>query len=428
MGGNSIGGVIHHNPPMQDTSNIQGNPVPADTSSADKGGGDDSEGFVVCEQKNIDRTSLSDDFNIVDERDMAVTDKTDTSLLELCKKSCKRPSDGFISSIFRKVMGVLHTVFGFGKITSTSKANVEQFARLRTAQRGADGRYLGCANADAKVVTTEVALIAAANGVKRDAQVKPFSDQKDSALYPSGTPKLADIKQNPRVQDCWFLSTLAAILRSQGAGGITSLIEEGPDDTYLVHLRGEKYAVPKGDVCDKSGKRLFDGGAPWVRVLETAMQAYRLAKCEGEPGGAAMIYQSPLRALEALMGKKTTNEINEWNPPKTNEDVQKTAQDLKNKLDNGWAVVLGHVKTGSSVGAFLKGAARDGISPDHAVAVLDIQLADENNKKPQMTILDPYGQVKIVSTDMLTRCAQYTMRFDLPKGKQAQASANTQGV
>ena len=63
------------------------------------------------------------------------------------------------------------------------------------------------------------------------------SEKMNSALFPdTQSPKLSDIKQDPNLQDCWFLSSIGAVLTSQGTEAITRLFTPSEKDGFVnVH-------------------------------------------------------------------------------------------------------------------------------------------------------------------------------------------------
>ena len=51
-----------------------------------------------------------------------------------------------------------------------------------------------------------------------------------------------------------------------------------------------------------------------------------------------------------------------------------------------------------------------GVSPGHAVTVLNVVEDQRNPSKSAVTILDPYAQVKVLNPSDLTKCMMYSLK------------------
>ncbi len=224
---------------------------------------------------------------------------------------------------------------------------------------------------------------------------EPNKDYKD-VLFPSGEPRLADIKQNPELQDCWFLSSITSLLQTQGTESITRLFS--PSDipgNVVVRLGTNLYDVPMARIADGNGDKFGSDSAPWVVVLENAMLMH-LSLTANEPQSLThdvlesykedirMPLRYPSVGFAALLGSSTSGGENATvvHLGRAFNSVEEGRDIISKLLKKGKPVVIGQL-SGSSP----KIALRDGISPGHAVTVLEVI---PNGFK----VLDPYGQVK----------------------------------
>lgn len=231
--------------------------------------------------------------------------------------------------------------------------------------------------------------IGLAMGLKGEVRVKKF----EGGLYPkNGHPSLSDIKQNPDLQDCWFLSSVTALLASKGTKFIEDMIEHRDgDDFAIVHFKHKSYKVPYGELTDGDNHVSVSNSAPWVKLLETAMQMHLIQKCKGEGGGPLSMANRDIGVgLTALTGT-----FSRYEPPANATDKTAVLTVLKNKLTDHQPVVLGH-----NVG-FLH--VFDFVAVKHAVTLLDV-----NPDKKEVTIMDPYGRILVKDADFLDRCSVHS--------------------
>jgi len=210
-------------------------------------------------------------------------------------------------------------------------------------------------------------------------------------LCPNGYPRLDDIKQDPSFQDCWFLSSIGALLHAQGPQSIERLITFPKDQTEtppVAHVRmgHHIYKVPLAELHGDGGSSpSVSKSAPWVKLLERAMQMHliQLFKEKNDYLGKyqlAMPYHSADLGIVSLMG----GEYGMDTRTQAFLAVKPSLEDVKTFMDNHKPVVLGHKPI------------TNGISPDHAVTLIDI---DEANNI--ITVLDPYGHTTNVPADEL---------------------------
>lgn len=240
-------------------------------------------------------------------------------------------------------------------------------------------------------------------------------------LFPQGEPRLADIKQNPELQDCWFLSAISSLLQTQGTESIERLFSESKNPgNVVVRLGTNLYEVPMGRIANGSGDKFGSDSAPWVVALENAMLMHLSLSTENpdlnDPRSLDNYKDSikmPLRStgegLVALLGSKPYGEGNTSVAiGKTFSSVQDGVDVISKLLSLRKPVVIGHNRIDSN-----KIALRDGIAPGHAVTVLEVI---PNGFK----ILDPYGQVKTLSKDNIVNYSLYSVKnTDEPDGKYA---------
>lgn len=205
-------------------------------------------------------------------------------------------------------------------------------------------------------------------------------------------PSFSDIKQNPALQDCWFLASVAALLNSKGPAYIGRMIEFEDDTNYArVHFADKSYRVPCGMIVDRGNEKAptVSDSAPWVRLLETAMQMRLIDELKqnianGSINGVkdfSMENRNVELALNALFGSS-----------RPLQDGEKTLANLAGMLDRHEPVVLGHDK-----GLF------DFVAPGHAVTLLDVNTANNT-----LTIMDPYGRVLTKDASFLDNCTVLT--------------------
>ena len=223
-------------------------------------------------------------------------------------------------------------------------------------------------------------------------------------LFPGdNSPKLSDIKQDPALQDCWFLSSITALLTSQGTQSIQRLFTPSQNEGFVnIRLGYNNYEVPMGRICSADGKSKFgSNSAPWVVALENAMMIHLSLGRESDGirnNTADMNLKEPLDGLKALVGsnhydnahfiRHSSSGINAFNA-------------IKDSIDSGMPVVLGHAGNAlSSLG--------DGIAPNHAITVLDCHKNEAHPDKSFVTVLDPYGEVKNLYVKDLSKCMIYT--------------------
>ena len=263
---------------------------------------------------------------------------------------------------------------------------------------------------DADVVTYSPREIGAAMGLSGQAHVVPFSDAEVRQIE-SGDFHLNDIKQDPNLQDCWFLSSLASVLSFKGADYLQSLITipqegNGNADFALVKLGNDTYKVPFGDVVGKGREKGTSSSKAWVRLLETAMQMHMVNLSQKGVTSATGIKVdmnggAPDLALGALLGLENVRRegglllhsthvamIHPQEPATLNERVTR----ITNALRNNTPVVL------ASPDKEVLQTVKYGFSPGHAVSVQDVEW---KGGRCFLHILDPYSRSVVLDADIL---------------------------
>lgn len=251
-------------------------------------------------------------------------------------------------------------------------------------------------NAEPYSMTTE--QLSRLAGLGANTKIEPFMDigtnytNLGAALFGNhGMPTLSDIKQNPEFQDCWFLSSITSVLSTQGPDAITRLFEVS-DKPNHVHVRlGENtYDVPLGRIVDGQGNKFGSNSANWVVVLENAMLMHLAVSLTDSninnvtAETLKMSVRSPGDGLNALLGCSMNHRIETRT---LNMPSNELLNIIKGNLAKHLPVILGHHS--------MTTALSDGIAPDHAVTVLNI----ENDEK--VYVLDPYGEVKSIPVSSL---------------------------
>ena len=256
--------------------------------------------------------------------------------------------------------------------------------------------------ADSKPIDFDKDAVIASLGLGGPATIKEFKNMGNANnIYPHGGPRLSDIKQNPSLQDCWFLSSIAAVLSQQGAKAITRLIEVAPDrQTANVRLGDKLYKVPLGEVKG-NGTKGVSNSAPWVKLLEQAM-AMRVCDLSKTGTSAKMAFRDISEGMNALLGRTNGGDYGMI----MGDNSQETLATIDTLIASGKPVVLGHVPGMVGVKDKIAGALRDNISPGHAVTVMDVK--DRGNGKAWITVMDPYGRTRDISSSALKRTIIYT--------------------
>ena len=275
----------------------------------------------------------------------------------------------FFKAIGRGVMNTVSAIRGarpFYRAKSVATFNTE----LRVGNRGSCPER--CRWKQDLGTTTPVVygkeVLASAFGLRGNAEVKAFTAAQIDEIR-GGNFSLADIKQDPGLQDCWFLSSLGAFLARSGSGALSDLISipearDGQQPTHaFVKLGTEVYKVPLG-VVTGGGKSNISESKAWVQLLETAMQMHLVRNTL--PSGVStegpqMAYRNPQDAFAALQGVEHNSRMT------ASVSVKATIEDVRNCLESGRPVVVC-----SPEGAGF--ALSTGISPGHAVTVLSVDL------------------------------------------------------
>ncbi len=255
------------------------------------------------------------------------------------------------------------------------------------------------------------------SGLGKTTHVEAFSnDENDSLgniLFNGGNPKLSDIKQDPALQDCWFLSSITSALHSHGPDVITRLFSESPNKGFVtVHLGEAEYEVPLGRLTNDSGNKFGSNSANWVVVLENAMMMHMATAAKLDENSNLNNAQSKITmntnevtlGLEAIYGGVHRSGGDVASPvPGFNLDT------LKQMLSAHMPVVIGHTSYSQAL--------TDNVAPHHAVTVLEVV----DNK---VRVLDPYGVVKDISASSLQNYKITSLNQDFAKKTQNESVVN----
>ena len=331
-----------------------------------------------------------------------------------------------IGRAFMRACHVINNLFT-GAIPKQHRSDFEVAMRARHADEGLatvsqndDGDVFNLSNGTRvnknDVVTYSDEEIGAAMGLKGPVTGKSFSEADINQII-MGDFRLDDIKQDPNLQNCWFLSSLTSVLSFNGAKAIQKLITiprvddpQNPGfrrqaDFALVKLGIGTYKVPLKDILGKGGEVGTSSSKPWVRLLETAMQMHMMdlyQKFEFAEDGIGLKEDmnggSPLLALGALLGKEVSGRISfRANIHKIENNMNGALESIQTALTNNKPVVL---CSSGDLGASLK----YGFSPKHAVSVQ--QVVPTNNGRNFLHILDPYGRSVVLDAGILERGAK----------------------
>ena len=211
-------------------------------------------------------------------------------------------------------------------------------------------------------------------------------------LFPHGEPRLGDIRQNPKLQDCWFLSSIASVLNTQGTESITRLFSASETEgNVIIRLGKKQYDVPLGRYTNGS-ENFGSNSSNWVVALENAMQMHLLTTVFDDDLGVLPNNSDSVNirmkdtgvGLRAILGDSVP-EIKILNPENRIEEV-------KEAVRKGQPVSFGHR------GGVFKALA-NGISPEHAVSVMGMTPNED-----AFIILDPCGEVKRLPFSALSNC------------------------
>lgn len=304
------------------------------------------------------------------------------------------------AALGRTLMGIHHGIWGakqLGDLQADALKHIPWGTRQTTTLpelRDPEGGRTVC--------TFTAEEVGAAFGL-RQAVWRPFPHEANQTAhdiaFPNGVPMLADIKQDPNLQDCWFLSSLGAMIVGGGSYAIERLIELPADpnaEGAVARVKlGERYVyeVPFAEIRGGNGaKGAVSHSAPWVKILEQAMQMHRLRStgatepdrlAELSRGNVKMAYANPSDAFMALLGTSRmpqTQRLGNLADPKAT---------LAATIRGGNPVVLGSPDSKLT-------SLSTGISPEHAVTFIDIDPDTD-----AAIVLDPYGKVKTVPLDKL---------------------------
>lgn len=311
-----------------------------------------------------------------------------------------KPSSGFFNKIGRMILKVVN--FFKGVSDSSTLSTPQKIGELRGVKVQSPLPKPAQTNGKPYSMTTE--QLARLAGLGADTKIEPFSEfgtnytNINHVLFGDNSmPTLSDIKQDPEFQDCWFLSSITSILSTQGPDAIFRLFDVSDTPNHvLVRLGENTYDVPLGRIKDGNGNKFGSNSANWVVALENAMLMHLGVEYSNTDAknvtakDLKMAYRSAGDGLTALLGCSFTHRIDYRSLQMSSNEVLDL---IKDNLSKHKPVVIGHSSKATALS--------DGISPGHAVTVLDI----ENNNK--VVVLDPYGEVKKVPVSSLKNYSVY---------------------
>ena len=323
-----------------------------------------------------------------------------------------KPSNTFKSALGRAVLWIVNLFKGVKSSSSLSTAAKLEVLRGKKPNPLPDNVQ----NKNSPYLFTNEQL-GNLCGLTNGCKIKYFHNNNDDnkgykeILFPHGEPRLSDIKQNPELQDCWFLSSISSMLQSEGVESISRLFSESKvPGNVVIRLGSNLYDVPMGRITSANGDKFGSNSAPWVVVLENAMLMH-LSLSANNPNvndpksleNYKREIKMPLRSvsdgLVALGGYHPTVPDNGVkNIGISLDSVQNVNDVISNLLAREKPVVIGHKGPNQR-----EVSLRDGIAPGHAVTVLEVVL---NGYK----ILDPYGQVKTLRKEGIIDYSLYSIR------------------
>ena len=230
-------------------------------------------------------------------------------------------------------------------------------------------------------------------------------------LFPQGEPRLSDIKQNAELQDCWFLSSISSMIQSQGTESIERLFTESKTPgNVIVRLGANLYDVPMGRIESNGGDKFGSDSSNWVVTLENAMLMHLALSAESPDVSDPKSLETYKTAIRMPMNLPTVGLIalhgykrEAFNSQYEQLDlyfasVEDGVNYISQLLKLGKPCVIGQTSEHPQ-----KVAMRDGISPNHAVTVLEVVPKG-------FKILDPYGQVKTLPKESIVDYTLHTIR------------------
>lgn len=306
-----------------------------------------------------------------------------------------KPSSGFFNALGRLILKVVN--YFKGGVSDSSVLSIpDKIKQLREVEIQSPLPKPQKTNAEPYSMTTE--QLSRLAGLGANTKIEPFGDvganfsNLNNLLFGENSiPRLSDIKQNPDFQDCWFLSSITSVLSTQGPEAITRLFDVSDTPNHIhVRLGENTYDVPLGRIVDGQGNKFGSNSANWVVVLENAMLMHLAVSLTDSninnvtAKTLKMAYRSAGEGLNALLGCSMKHQIHTRTLPMSSNELLSV---IRENLNKHLPVVIGHQSKATALS--------DGISPGHAVTVLDI----ENDEK--VVVLDPYGEVKKIPVSSL---------------------------
>ena len=163
---------------------------------------------------------------------------------------------GFFSNLFSKIGRSIVSFVSLFRSSSKARANATLQERTEMLRAPTMGYQIKPLPKGTQPVSMDCEQMGSLTGLGSKTRLVPFepyenSDTRDATLlqkmlYPHGSPRIDDVKQDPKLQDCWFLSSIITALNTS-RGTIEQLFSPSKTEgNVLVRLGNNQYDVPLG--------------------------------------------------------------------------------------------------------------------------------------------------------------------------------------
>ncbi len=322
--------------------------------------------------------------------------------------SVPRAREGVLNSLVRHIMSFFNALGLSGRSRESSTVNTPEL--LDSLARMQPPPTMGNAANEGHPYRMGAQMLGKLAGLGETAQAVPFEMPgnaqgfRESVFGPHG-PRLDDIKQDPNLQDSWFLSSITSAMVASGTETITRLFSEGQHPgTVMVRLGENEYEVPFGRLTNDRGQVYGSKSAKWVVALENAMLMHMAAtstasaeELRSRPGQISMSGADPLLGLRAIYG--VANDDARANTILVGNSANEVFDAVRQQKWMNQPVILQHRSQGTAMST--------NIAAHQAVTVLDVV---NNNVR----ILDPYGKVVDIPKSSLKNFTVQTMEIYRP--------------
>lgn len=225
------------------------------------------------------------------------------------------------------------------------------------------------------------------------------------SLFGNRAPQISDIRQSDKRSTCYFLATLAGVLKQpDGAERIENIMRDNMDGTVTVRFADADVRVSKDRIVNDAGQDIFSVGAPWVRVMEKAFLAY-IAR-GSQNGTKGFDRNSPLVAQGALVHTLSERPNQCATLDSNGATKNKFSRTVFTSKCNAWRQETMHnqIETALSQGAMVSAGVKDTarwfnrLTPGHMYCILSIgkRTTKSSNGKSVVEsgywMFDPYGE------------------------------------